>query len=501
MKPESPNNNESLFPDRDFDVEDEQSWQVSYLDIVTILLGFLFVLLALTNMNQLEISSVSKLFKSSSNETEFITTPIEDIKKELEKLLQDEIEAGKLEIVRDLNDLRIRFSSDDLYKSGSTKLQLGASRLLDQVLAAIKKLRHDDFYIDVEGHTDNTPIATTAYPSNWELSTARASNIVKYFSERGIANQRLKASGYADSRPRVPNEDSLGNPIPKNKDLNRRIVLRLYYSTADEQKEKSNPSILAQNQQADSSVACKYAIQVGGFKIFENGISMARLAEERTDYEFTITYNRQIFSVRTLSTPSFSEALDNYRTIANNFEDRQIGLIHQCYSNEKKIPPPIDYVIQFGAFSSKDNAQEYRSRLSREYQISAHLAESTSQYFKVVSGPYESTESATAYLKRYKNKQLPDNIFLDYVADTTVKYKFNTQLQLASFSQKEKARNFSREISNKLDIKTSVTTFGEGSHYVVTRAFQKWSNALKLYNRIEKNEPSLSPVIYLLEYS
>jgi len=109
---DEPNNNNSLYPGQDFETEDEDSWQISYLDIFTILLGFLFILLALSELNQTKISSVSNLFKSSSNESEFITTPINQIKTELENLLQDEIENDKLEIVRDLNDIRIRFSSD-----------------------------------------------------------------------------------------------------------------------------------------------------------------------------------------------------------------------------------------------------------------------------------------------------------------------------------------------------------------------------------------------------
>lgn len=94
----------------------------------------------------------------------------------------------------------------------------------------MQQLEYNDFNIDVEGHTDNTPIASLAYPSNWELSTARAANIVKYFNDMGIDARRLKASGYADSRP-VIEYDSLGFPFAASKETNRRVVLRLYYST------------------------------------------------------------------------------------------------------------------------------------------------------------------------------------------------------------------------------------------------------------------------------
>ncbi|MEQ9089897.1 MAG: OmpA family protein [Balneola sp.] len=223
----------SLYPKQEIESEDDDSWQVSYLDIITILLGFLIILLSFSDLNDGEPFSVSDLFKSSLNETEFITTPIENIKEELEGLLAPEIEQGKLEIFRELNDVRIRFKSDDLYSSGSATLENEASEILNRVLAAFRIISYNDFEIDVEGHTDNVPISSSSFASNWELSTSRASNIVKYFSEMGIAQERLKASGYADSRPLVE-FDEQGNPYPASKDKNRRVVLRLFYSSPEQ---------------------------------------------------------------------------------------------------------------------------------------------------------------------------------------------------------------------------------------------------------------------------
>ncbi len=227
------NTKNSLYPKQEIESEDDDSWQVSYLDIITILLGFLIILLSFSDLNDGEPFSVSELFKSSLNETEFITTPIENIKEELEGLLAPEIEQGKLEIFRELNDVRIRFKSDDLYSSGSATLENEASEILNRVLAAFRIISYDDFEIDVEGHTDNVPISSANFDSNWELSTSRASNIVKYFSEMGIAQERLKASGYADSRPLVE-FDEQGNPYPASKDRNRRVVLRLFYSSPEQ---------------------------------------------------------------------------------------------------------------------------------------------------------------------------------------------------------------------------------------------------------------------------
>ncbi len=248
----------SLFPIPDVESEDDDSWQVSYLDIITIVLGFLIILLSVSQITKSEFSSLSSIFGKLADETEFLTTPIGAIERELFELLQPEIEAGNLEIIRDLNDLRIRFKSDDLYEPGRAKLDPQSELLLNTVLIALQQVKYNDFLIDVEGHTDNTPISSVAYPSNWELSTARAANVVKYFNDSGIPANRLKASGYADSRP-VIEYDSLGFPFAASKEKNRRVVLRLYYSSDNLKEEiltqpEAEQNVLAENNTTQKSI-------------------------------------------------------------------------------------------------------------------------------------------------------------------------------------------------------------------------------------------------------
>lgn len=234
MNPNRPKNGDkkSFFPTTSHS-DDEDNWQVSYLDVITILLGFLFILLALSQFTDRPLPELADLFETDMGETEFIVTPIGEVKEELESLLRNQIEQDQIIINRDLNDVRIRFSTDELYRSGSARLLPGAEELLQEVINGLQLLSFSNFHIDVEGHSDNVPISSETFPSNWELSTARAANVVKFIADTGFETNRLKASGFADSRPRVPNEDSLGNPIPENQNLNRRVVLRIYYS-ADE---------------------------------------------------------------------------------------------------------------------------------------------------------------------------------------------------------------------------------------------------------------------------
>ena len=93
--------------------------------------------------------------------------------------------------------------------------------------ARLKSDEFRDYAITVEGHTDDTPIHTAQFPSNWELSTARAAAVVHFLLDQGIPARKLRAAGYADTFPKLPNRDADGNPIPENQAQNRRVVIKL----------------------------------------------------------------------------------------------------------------------------------------------------------------------------------------------------------------------------------------------------------------------------------
>ena len=93
---------------------------------------------------------------------------------------------------------------------------------LEEMSKMIREMKYEDILIEVEGHTDDVPIRTIKFPSNWELSASRATNVVRFFMRQGIKKSKLKASGFADSRPKVPNIVD-GRPNRKNRSANRRV--------------------------------------------------------------------------------------------------------------------------------------------------------------------------------------------------------------------------------------------------------------------------------------
>lgn len=116
---------------------------------------------------------------------------------------------------------QIQITLEDALLFGSAKIRFNPAALpvLQKVAAALKKVAGD---ILVEGHTDNRPLASRDYPSNWELSTARAAQVVKHLISAGnIAPQRLAAVGYGDSKPIATNETPIGQAI------NRRVEIVL----------------------------------------------------------------------------------------------------------------------------------------------------------------------------------------------------------------------------------------------------------------------------------
>jgi chemotaxis protein MotB len=132
-------------------------------------------------------------------------------------------EHGVSKYVRTLIDPRglvIRILTDKvLFSSGSAQLQPQSLALLDELA---KLLNVDQLHpITVAGHTDNQPISTAEFPSNWELSSARATNVVEFLIRHGVEAQRLSATGYAYLHPVA------SNATPQGRALNRRVEIIL----------------------------------------------------------------------------------------------------------------------------------------------------------------------------------------------------------------------------------------------------------------------------------
>jgi len=118
-------------------------------------------------------------------------------------------------------------SGPAFFDSGSATLREDGKSILRGVAVQLKSDQYDGYEIVVEGHTDDAPIATQQFSSNWELSMARASAVVHFLLDQGIPSTKLRAAAYGDTHPKVPNRDVNGNVILGNQAENRRVIIKL----------------------------------------------------------------------------------------------------------------------------------------------------------------------------------------------------------------------------------------------------------------------------------
>jgi chemotaxis protein MotB len=122
----------------------------------------------------------------------------------------------------------LELASNAFYLPGSAILRPEARPILDRVAETLDAPLYSKFLIAIEGHTDDSPISNEKFASNWELSAARATNIVRLFEARNIPVRRMRAVAFADTQPKVPNRDSTGAALPENQAKNRRVIVRIH---------------------------------------------------------------------------------------------------------------------------------------------------------------------------------------------------------------------------------------------------------------------------------
>jgi chemotaxis protein MotB len=226
-------------------------WLATYGDMMTLLLCFFVLLFAMSSIDSqkykaavLSLSGslgvldsgttvsleplINNYPSDSPTEEPSESEELSDMQQEIQKILEEGKLDGQVKLEINERGLLIRFLENVLFDSGKADLKPQAMEIIDKVSDILKDTPRR---ILVEGHTDNVPISTFKFPSNWELSTTRAVNVVKYMIDHnGIAAIRLSASGYADQHPISENSSVEGK---KN---NRRVDMVILRSELDSEK-------------------------------------------------------------------------------------------------------------------------------------------------------------------------------------------------------------------------------------------------------------------------
>jgi len=258
-----------------FEDDDVPTWIFTFADLMSLLLVFFILLFSLSRMTQSTLeSTLSSIQIAISNKNNIkgtdnkpaqggnkIITPIPlkntDTKSgksdsqadedapdanlpKMERDLQRQLDAYKLNKMVSVSEngdkLIIRVDGKSLFASGEAEIGYDADFILNTLLYTFKK--YPNYTINIQGHTDNVPIKTVRFPSNWELSAIRATTILRYFLDKGISPERMTATGYADSIPLVPND------TPADRAKNRRaefVLERMPKSATKEQPQETKP--------------------------------------------------------------------------------------------------------------------------------------------------------------------------------------------------------------------------------------------------------------------
>lgn len=210
-----------------------ERWVISYADLLTLLFAFFVVIYAIStvNMNKYRklASSLHVVFNSSksrqiylSDSAKTYSSPFES-KGEADKprfnmsQLQDIFNNEMMKITKFNKDwVEIEMNSNLIFKSGDAEPKVKAAVRLQKVA---KYLKGTPFRIVVEGYTDNIPISTVVYPSNWELSASRAAAVVRLLTSYGVDPRKITPVGFADMYPIASNETAEG------REKNRRVVI------------------------------------------------------------------------------------------------------------------------------------------------------------------------------------------------------------------------------------------------------------------------------------
>lgn len=227
--------------------ENHERWLVSYADFITLLFAFFVVMYSVSSINEGKYKVLSETMVSAFSNTKpvgeltLLNLPVAKKKEIVVKenpakpdntraylKVANAISMAKMpqgvKITSTERGLSIQIKDDALFESGSATIHSPMKEFLDLVAGLVSDLPN---LIAIEGHTDNQPIRSRAFPSNWDLSTARANVLVRYFTEyHGLAQERFSSTGYAGTRPVE------SNATPEGQAENRRVEMIVLRNTS-----------------------------------------------------------------------------------------------------------------------------------------------------------------------------------------------------------------------------------------------------------------------------
>jgi chemotaxis protein MotB len=245
-----------------------ERWLVSYADFITLLFAFFTTMYAISTVDARKLTAVVDSMQAAFAKGDLPSpperigagtspgparpavpaspgpvaatgvgpVPAAELKARLAERLAREIDDGIVELEVDPRGLVVSIREAGSFATGSADLSLVAQAVLAEIARALRRVGN---FVRVEGHTDDVPIHTSRYASNWELSTARATSVVAFLLRQGLPPAHLSAAGYAEFHPRGPNDSS------SNRARNRRVDVVVLNPVTGAREEPGQPRAAA----------------------------------------------------------------------------------------------------------------------------------------------------------------------------------------------------------------------------------------------------------------
>lgn len=208
-----------MFRDDDpFDAETPQDelWLISYADMLTLLIGFFALIIASVPLRRASFERIAAALSGSHKQA-----PLEELREKVDRMVERSPELkDRVRTRDDAEGLGIEFKDALLFDSGSAALRVQAQPVVDEIARLIQGLPERP--VTIEGHTDEVPISTAQFHSNWELSSQRAINVLNALQAAGVARDRMSARAMAETKP-LETEGTL----EQRRSANRRVVIRV----------------------------------------------------------------------------------------------------------------------------------------------------------------------------------------------------------------------------------------------------------------------------------
>jgi len=195
--------------------EGRVEWIYTYGDMVTLLLCFFVLLFAMSKTEEEKFRAVAASFKGPpESSSPFMFKGAPSFMESIEAMLKKSDISEVTDITVDDRGITVSFSDTAMFKPGKAEPTKEGVRVIEKFSGLLHALSNS---VIIEGHTDDVPIKSEIYPSNWELSGARSGSVARHLEQFGIPSRRIEIAAYGSTRPKVANENL------ELRSLNRRI--------------------------------------------------------------------------------------------------------------------------------------------------------------------------------------------------------------------------------------------------------------------------------------